>query len=347
MIMLFLLLTGVLTLSSANYWGVPQLHQVNVCFDASNERGSLAIEKLVDPNTNRLYSPNSFGFDRYPISIGSGECIEGELTNLLSRLTLALIGNQVDVTVQNNPPDGRFFISINEAPAVVVFDRESDEQTPDPIVVKDGFDQGKRVGMPWGQRWFQGLKLLIVLISALFISLFLFGLTETFFTFPVENNLHSHERAGNEIKESHLSQLTGYKVLLAFTLLYFIAFGLLMVHTSGQPDQGPHAYFSRKFSETWRIPEDDPNIQYLIKGQPYLYYWINGAVYKILRFLLPSVNIVPGLLWRLISLFYATLTVFFTYQLGKKVTGNPYYGILAAFFLSNTLMFVFVRRHQL
>jgi hypothetical protein len=145
-----------------------------------------------------------------------------------------------------------------------------------------------------------------------------------------------------KIKESHLSQLTGYKVLLAFTLLYFIAFGLLMVHTSGQPDQGPHAYFSRKFSETWRIPEDDPNIQYLIKGQPYLYYWINGAVYKILRFLLPSVNIVPGLLWRLISLFYATLTVFFTYQLGKKVTGNPYYGILAAFFLSNTLMFVFV-----
>ena len=198
MIMLFLLLTGVLTLSSANYWGVPQLHQVKLCLDASNERGSLAIEKLVDPNTNRLYSPNSFGFDRYPISIESGECIDGELTNLLSRLTLALIGNQVDVTVQNNPPDGRFFISINEAPAVVVFDRESDEQTPDPIVVKDGFDQGKRVGMPWGQRWFQGLKLLIVLISALFISVFLFGLTETFFTFPVENNLHSHERAGNE-----------------------------------------------------------------------------------------------------------------------------------------------------
>jgi len=145
-----------------------------------------------------------------------------------------------------------------------------------------------------------------------------------------------------KIRELSLSKLLGYKILLAFTLLYFVAFGLLMVHTSGQPDQAPHTYYSRRFSETWGIPEEDPNIRFTITGQPYLYYWINGAVFKSLRFLLPSANLSPGLIWRLISLTYAVTTVFLTYKLGEKVTGNPYYGILAAFFLSNILMFTYV-----
>lgn len=185
-ITMVVILSAVMTVSSAHYWAVPQIHRVKLCFHAENEADNLKILKLVDPNTNRLYSPISFGFERYPIILDSGSCIEGQLTNLLSRLTLALIGYRVDVTVQENPPEGRFSISVNEEPAVVNFTQDAGEQTPMPIVVKDGFDKGTMIEVPWGQHWFIGLKLMIILISALFISLFLFGLTEAFFRFSDE-----------------------------------------------------------------------------------------------------------------------------------------------------------------
>jgi hypothetical protein len=132
------------------------------------------------------------------------------------------------------------------------------------------------------------------------------------------------------------------KILLGLLIAYFVVFGLLMVHTSGQPDQGPHYYFSQRFSETWGIPEEEPNSRFIVTGQPYLYYWINGAVYKIYKMIFPASQIESALIFRLISVFYAVWTVIYTYKLTSKVTGNPYAGILSAFFLSNTLMFVFV-----
>lgn len=133
-----------------------------------------------------------------------------------------------------------------------------------------------------------------------------------------------------------------HKILICFTIVYFIIFGLLMVNISGQPDQGSHFYFSQKFSQTWGIPEEEPGNAYIMTGQPYLYYWINGAVYKIYKIFFPAGQIRPALIWRIISVFYSAWTVFYTYKLASKITGNPYAGILSAFFLSNTLMFVFV-----
>jgi len=115
-----------------------------------------------------------------------------------------------------------------------------------------------------------------------------------------------------------------------------------MAHTAGQPDQAAHNYYSQKYSETWGIPEENPNIRYTFIGQPYLYYWLNGAIYKVYNSLFPTGKLRPVLMWRLMSVFYSTLTVFFTYKLTSKVTGNPYAGVLASFLLSNTLMFVFV-----
>jgi len=125
-------------------------------------------------------------------------------------------------------------------------------------------------------------------------------------------------------------------------MIYFIIFGILMAHTAGQPDQAPHNYYSQKYSETWGIPEENLNIRYTFIGQPYLYYWLNGAIYKVYNSLFPTGKLRPVLMWRLMSVFYSTLTVFFTYKLASKVTGNPYAGVLVSFLLSNTLMFVFV-----
>ena len=133
-----------------------------------------------------------------------------------------------------------------------------------------------------------------------------------------------------------------HKILIGFTIAYFIIFGLLMVHISGQPDQGSHFYLSQKFSQTWGIPEEEPGNAFIMTGQPYLYYWINGAVNKIYKIIFPAGQIRPALIWRILSVFYAAWTVFYTYKLASVITGNPYAGILSAFFLSNTLMFVFV-----
>jgi len=135
-----------------------------------------------------------------------------------------------------------------------------------------------------------------------------------------------------------------YKILLAITLLYFIIFGFFMAYTSGQPDQNVHNHYSLHFSKTWRIPEEvDDYSAYIFTGQPYLYYWINGFVIKIFQFLfLNNPPVRPVILLRLFSVFLSTFTVFFAYKLASKVTNNPYFGVLCAFFLSNTLMFVYV-----
>lgn len=145
------------------------------------------------------------------------------------------------------------------------------------------------------------------------------------------------------LKNINIERPPLHKILLGLTLVYFITFSILMVHTNGQPDQAPHGYYARKFSETWTIPDDDPNVRYIIEGNPYLYYWLGGVFYKIVQFLVPAqLSVSYVLIWRLFSTLLSSFSVFFMYKLGSKVTGNKYGGILAAFFLSNTLMFVFV-----
>jgi len=143
-------------------------------------------------------------------------------------------------------------------------------------------------------------------------------------------------------KQQKNMKLPLHKTLLILTIVYFIVFGVFMVHTDGQPDQVAHYYYSQKYSETWGIPEDDANTFRLITGQPYLYYWINGAVYKIFYSLFPNSTLRPVMMWRYLSIVYSIFTVLFTYNLAKIVTRNPYAGVLTSFFLSNTLMFVFM-----
>jgi hypothetical protein len=140
-----------------------------------------------------------------------------------------------------------------------------------------------------------------------------------------------------------LNHIPLYKILLVATMIYFIGFSVWMVYTSGQPDQAAHTYFSNRYAEVWGIPGEDLQSSYVITGQPYLYYWINGAVLKILRLFDPDrVKINSILIWRLMSVLYSTITVYFLYRIVTKVTEHPYGGVLGAFMLSNTLMFTFI-----
>lgn len=135
-----------------------------------------------------------------------------------------------------------------------------------------------------------------------------------------------------------------HKILLVLVLIYFFAFGLFMAYTAGQPDQSSHQYYSLRFMETWGMPEEDLDSgSRLVTGQPYLYYWLNGAIGKIYQFIFPNTPpIRTVILWRLFSVFLSTITVFYCYKLALKVTNNPFAGVLAAFFLANTLIYVFV-----
>jgi len=217
---------------------------------------------------------------------------------------------------------------------------ESDGNTI--VTISEGFEQGKTLGTPWDQSWFSGIRILAVIICGVFLSLFLFALTEKIINFNSggrKEKAQSSLRLGNKI---NFKKPRIFHVLLVFTLIYFIVFGTFMVHTDGQPDQSPHRYYSIRFSETWGIPEEDNTNNRIITGKPYLAYWIYGAIYKITHAFLPSNTISRIQLWRLVSVSISALTVYFLYKLTTKATNNPYAGVLAAFFLSNTMMFVFI-----
>jgi len=147
----------------------------------------------------------------------------------------------------------------------------------------------------------------------------------------------------NKITDFTLEKLPLHKILLVFILIYFLIFGFLMSRTLHQPDQGYHNFFSSRFTETWGIPAEDPSSPFVFTGTAYLAYWINGAAAKIYKFFLPLGGPIGlNTLWRAISVLTSLVTVYYLYKLTAKITNNPIAGVLGAFFLSNTLMFVFV-----
>jgi 4-amino-4-deoxy-L-arabinose transferase-like glycosyltransferase len=144
------------------------------------------------------------------------------------------------------------------------------------------------------------------------------------------------------LKSNKFQRPPTHIILLVFVLCYFFVFGVFMAHIGGQPDSVHHAHYSSRFSETWGIPEEDLQSPFTFTGQPYLYYWLLGAVTKISQIIFAANPINPGLIWRLTSVIMSMGTVLYSYKLVKKVTENPYAGVIGAFFLSNTLMFVFI-----
>jgi hypothetical protein len=70
-------------------------------------------------------------------------------------------------------------IYLNNVRSVVDFSPEMSED----IIIDEGLMNGVERSMPWRQNWFLGVKFLAIVISAVFISMFLFGLTEEMITF--------------------------------------------------------------------------------------------------------------------------------------------------------------------
>ncbi len=131
-------------------------------------------------------------------------------------------------------------------------------------------------------------------------------------------------------------------ILFLTTLLYFTAFAsFFAIYTQPgiAPDEDYHIKVSEAYSSTLEIPENtEETYKYRdITRIPYLYYWINGRIININETEITNLRIL-----RMVNVFYGVLTIVFTYLLSKKIIKNRYLQLIPSFFLSNTLMFVFL-----
>ena len=93
----------------------------------------------------------------------------------------------VNVVVEEEPPDGRLYISVNDVPAVVYFDQTVDPPIGNEVLFTDGFDQGQVFSFARNKYIYFGIKAICLLFSAFYIVLFLFGITEKVATYTGKN----------------------------------------------------------------------------------------------------------------------------------------------------------------
>lgn len=190
-LLLTIIIVATSSVSTTHYWSRPEKHEVEICFDATDGAESLEINKLAEPKTNRLFSPKSFGFNHYPITVRSGECIQGQIVTLYWRFPLRYILKIMNVVVQEKPPNGRLFIAVNDNPAVVYFDKDADEPVGTEILFTEGFDQGEVLPFARNKYISLGVKSTALILSAIYLSLFLFGLTEKIINSENNDLMHS------------------------------------------------------------------------------------------------------------------------------------------------------------
>lgn len=186
-LLIFIILTGISFISTTYYWAKPEKHSIEICFDAEDGKQQLEIHELIEPVTKRLYPPKSFGTDRYPIILQSGTCRDGSIVTLYWKYHLLLFSPGLTAVVQQRPPDGRFFMSINDTPAVIMFDEQNNSEQGNEVNFTDGLESGEVLSFAKNMAVFTGFKVLLLLITAAYLSFFFFGLTEKFIHYEKKN----------------------------------------------------------------------------------------------------------------------------------------------------------------
>ena len=178
------LLVFLFAFSDVYYWSVPVSHRVEICFDASDDAPQINIQRLVTPLSNRVHSPLTFGASRYPITVPSGSCVSGEIITLYTHKAQWWEVPGLTVILPTAPPNGRFYLSINEIPAVVQLQEQTDTEQTNEITYRDGFEFGEPLLIANHVTLSRALKWLGIFISALYLSLLLFGLIEKIISPP-------------------------------------------------------------------------------------------------------------------------------------------------------------------
>lgn len=139
---------------------------------------------------------------------------------------------------------------------------------------------------------------------------------------------------GKQMDKGHL--------LLAIILLFFLAFTsffALKTKKGISPDENYHYHVSMFYSETLGIPENSEEtfIYGDITRTPFLYFWTSGRIINANFTGLSDLIVI-----RFVNLLYSLGVLIFVYLLSKEVIKNKYLQLVPLFFLSNTLMFVFL-----
>lgn len=144
-------------------------------------------------------------------------------------------------------------------------------------------------------------------------------------------------------------RISSEQIVLLLILAVFIAFSIFIsirLKAGIAPDETGHFLFSKLFSETWGIPKDSAEsitTGWVIKGRPFVYYWVNGRMINIITLLHPGITDSQLLtILRLTNIFYSTTAMILLYLTSKEMIKNRWLKILPVFLLANTLMWVFL-----
>ena len=138
-------------------------------------------------------------------------------------------------------------------------------------------------------------------------------------------------------------------VLAIIILIFFCfvsAFVALRLNPSIAPDEHNHFLFVKEYATTLGTPVDNDSTLktgWVIKDNPYLYYWISARVYKVMQWIKPNLTdwqALQGL--RMVSVIYSTLSMWILFKSSKLLIENKWLQLLPVFLLLNTLMFVFL-----
>lgn len=139
------------------------------------------------------------------------------------------------------------------------------------------------------------------------------------------------------------------KIAFSLLLMYFFSFAIFIAFNFDIDiinDEIRHFNFSKQFSTTLGIPPELPEAYrygVYITQNPFLFYWINGRVINIASFFSPNLDDWQLLVTlRIVNSFYALGTIIFCYLLSKEFISHKWWQLLPPFFLSNTIMFVFL-----
>jgi len=138
-------------------------------------------------------------------------------------------------------------------------------------------------------------------------------------------------------------------IVLIFLLIVFFCYAIfiaLHIDRGIIPDEISHFAFSKQFSTTIGIPTELPEAYrygVYITQSPFLFNWINGRLINIVNIILPSTSVWWLLvILRIINVLYSLGTIFFCYLFSKEFIKLKWWQLLPVFFLTNTLMFVFL-----
>jgi len=148
----------------------------------------------------------------------------------------------------------------------------------------------------------------------------------------------------NKFLKVHGPTITLFVMLVVFTA--YAGFMALNLQKGIIPDEPAHFIFSKYFATTFGIPPDTYETYswgWYIKGNPFLYYWINGRIINLINLISPNITDLGILIsLRVVSVFYALGTILFCFFLSKQVIQHRWWKLLPVFLLTNTLMFVFI-----